>query len=143
VWDYFVKSVFESAIVHSIMPLQREEGCQGRNRHTPRNPIMPAHHSPDNSIPLRLSRTERAILRAYAYTETHLEEKISERTVARFCGLSPACFSRTFKRINGLAFSRFVLKARVKEAVKFLQNRHASMTEVCHAAGLKTCLISH
>lgn len=50
VWDYFVKSISESAIMHSIMPLQREGGCQGCNRRTPRNPIMPAHHSPDNSI---------------------------------------------------------------------------------------------
>lgn len=141
VWDYLIKPVCEAEIMRSIMPLFMEEGYNDWDRRAPRNFITPKHDIPAKPTRLKLSRAERAILTANAYIEAHLTEKISEQTVAKFCGLSTSCFSRKFKHINGLNFSRFVLQVRVEKAIELLENKHAKVTEVCYAAGFKN--LSH
>ncbi|MGH8503506.1 MAG: helix-turn-helix transcriptional regulator [Gammaproteobacteria bacterium] len=61
--------------------------------------------------------------------------------MAKFCGLSTSCFSRTFKRINGLTFSKFVIQARLKTAMELLQDSHASITRVSGESGFRN--LSH
>lgn len=141
VWDYFVKPVCEVEIFCSVKPLLRQDGYQGWDRRARRNFITPEHHIPEPPPSLSLSRAERAILKAHAYLESRLQENISERIVAKYCGLSTSCFSRTFKRIRGVTFSGFVFQARVKKAMGLLEDKHVSVTEVCYQAGFQN--LSH
>jgi AraC-like DNA-binding protein len=84
---------------------------------------------------LSLSRSKQAILKARRYVEAHLEEKIAEKILASYCGLSPAYFSRTFKRVTGLSFSAFLPQARIKRAMQLLAHESLTVTQVCAQAG--------
>lgn len=137
VWDYFIKPISEAEIWQSIAPLFEEENYKRWRERIPRNLIKPQHDPLDKPTQTSLSHAERAILKARAYIESHLEEKIPEKTMAKFCGLSTSCFSRTFKRVNGLTFSGFVLQARVKKAMKLLEDKHVKVTAVCYEAGFR------
>ena len=90
---------------------------------------------------LSLSRSEQAILKARCYIESHLEDKLSERMLARYCGLSAAYFSRTFKRVTGLSFRAFLPQARVKRAMSLLENESLTVTQACFQAGFSN--LSH
>ena len=137
VWDYFIKPVTEAEIWHSIMPLFEEENYNRWHDRIPRNFIKPMHDPLDKPPQTGLSHTERAVIKARAYIESHLEEKISEQTMAKSYGLSTSCFSRTFKRVNGLTFSGFVLQARVKRAMRLLEDKNAKVTAVCYEVGFQ------
>jgi AraC-like DNA-binding protein len=55
--------------------------------------------------------------------------------LARYCGLSAAYFSRTFKRATGLSFRAFLPQARVKRAMQLLAHESLTVTQVCFQAG--------
>lgn len=137
VWDYFVKPVPEAEIWRSIMPLFEEEGYKDHRERVPRSFITPEHNALDCPRQPGLSHAERAILKARAYIESHLEGKISERTVAQLCALSTSCFSRTFKRVSDMTFREFVLQARINRAMELLQDKHATVTRVGYEVGFQ------
>ena len=117
VWDYFVKPVAQTEIVRSLMPLLRAQVSKGWHRRAPRLCITPEQNISNGPSSFSLSRSEQAILKARRYIEAHLEDQLSERMLARYCSLSPAYFSRTFKRVTGLSFRAFLPQARVKRAM--------------------------
>jgi len=135
VWNYFVKPVAQPEIVRSLMPLLRVQVSKGWPRHAPRLCITPEQNISNGPSSLSLSRSEQAILKARCYVESHLEDKLSERMLARYCGLSAAYFSRTFKRVTGLSFSAFLPQARIKRAMQLLAHESLTVTQVCFQAG--------
>jgi len=141
VWNYFVKPVAQPEIVRSLMPLLRVQVSKGWPRHAPRLCITPEQNISNGPSSLSLSRSEQAILKARCYVESHLEDKLSERMLARYCGLSAAYFSRTFKRVTGLSFRAFLPQARVKRAMSLLENESLTVTQACFQAGFSN--LSH
>jgi YesN/AraC family two-component response regulator len=141
VWNYFVKPVAQTEIVRSLMPLLRAQVSKGWHRRAPRLCITPEQNISNGPSSLSLSRSEQAILKARRFIESHLEDKLSARMLARYCGLSPAYFSRTFKRVTGLSFRAFLPQARVKRALQLLENESLTVTQVCLQAGLSN--LSH
>jgi AraC-like DNA-binding protein len=135
VWNYFVKPVAHTEIVRSLMPLLRAQVSKGWHRRAPRLCITPEQNISNGPSSLSLSRSKQAILKARRYVEAHLEEKIAEKILASYCGLSPAYFSRTFKRVTGLSFSAFLPQARIKRAMQLLAHESLTVTQVCFQAG--------
>jgi AraC-like DNA-binding protein len=141
VWNYFVKPVAHTEIVRSLMPLLRAQVSKGWHRRAPRLCITPEQNISNGPSSLSLSRSEQAILKARRYVESHLEDQIAERILARYCGLSAAYFSRTFKRVTGLSFRAFLPQARVKRAMSLLEHESLTVTQVCFQAGFSN--LSH
>jgi AraC-like DNA-binding protein len=135
VWDYFVKPVAPTEIVRALRPLFKAPPDPGGHKRRPRPVITPDHTLSQAPASCRLSRCDQAIFKARRYVEAHLEEKIAEKILASYCGLSPAYFSRTFKRVTGLSFSAFLPQARIKRAMQLLAHESLTVTQVCAQAG--------
>jgi len=135
VWDYFVKPVAPTEIVRALRPLFKAPPDPGGHKRRPRPVITPDHTLSQAPASCRLSRCDQAIFKARSYVEAHLEDTLSARMLARYCGLSPAYFSRTFKRVTGLSFSAFLPQARIKRAMQLLAHESLTVTQVCFQAG--------
>ena len=73
---------------------------------------------------------------ALAYINDNLTEPFSEGDLAAIAGLSPAAFSRSFRRHTGLALVQYVNRLRINLACQMLMgDGGARITEVCFASG--------
>jgi two-component system response regulator YesN len=54
---------------------------------------------------------------------------------AAACGMAAFKFGREFKEEFGMDFREYVLRHRVREACRLLENPNASVTEICYAVG--------
>ncbi|MBE6884182.1 MAG: response regulator [Ruminococcaceae bacterium] len=59
---------------------------------------------------------------AKRYIEDHLSEDISLNDVAAHVSLSPAYFSRTFRRLTGERMSDYICRCRIKKAIELLKD---------------------
>jgi AraC-like DNA-binding protein len=67
--------------------------------------------------------------------EKNYHAKITSEEAARLCGMSPFRFGRAFKDAFGMAFRDYVVRVRLEEAGRLLQNPQMSVTEVAYAVG--------
>ncbi len=133
VWDYLVKPVTAEDILKPVTTLHRirKDSSSGSHMYTPQHPL-PAE--------LRCSSpvgSERAVLKAKVYIEQHLDQSLSESTVAEHCSLSLSHFSRVFKRICGVGFSEHVLRARITKAAELLSHSGGSVTVIAYDVGFQ------
>jgi YesN/AraC family two-component response regulator len=140
VWDYFVKPLDADTFLSAIQQLHKLR--RNANKDAARKLVTPA--SSKRSRGGDKSRTtsgphgaKRAIARAKAYVAENLPEKISAKSVAALCNLSPFHFSRSFKRICGMTFSEYLMEARIMKAIELLQDPSASVTGVCFEVGFR------
>jgi AraC-like DNA-binding protein len=63
-------------------------------------------------------------------------EPLTVADLARAAGLSPAHFSREFRRTFGEAPHQYLLTRRLERAAALLRNTDRSVTEICFAVGL-------
>jgi len=140
VWDYFVKPLDADTFLNAIQQLHklRKDG----DRDAARKLVTPASskRSDDSNNSHTASGphgARRAVARAKAYVAENLHEKISAKSVATLCSLSPFHFSRSFKRICGMTFSEYLMEARIKKAIELLQDPGASVTGVCFEVGFR------
>ena len=63
---------------------------------------------------------------------------ITEKEVAKECGLSYNHFSNTFKKFMGRNFSEYLIALKLKEAEKLLISTNYSITEVAQMTGFST-----
>lgn len=76
------------------------------------------------------------INKVLAYINDNLTEPFTEADLARIAGLSPAAFSRGFRRHTGLALVQFVNRLRINFACHLLMNDAGlRITDVCYASG--------
>lgn len=76
------------------------------------------------------------INQALAYINANLTEPFGEADLARIAGLTPAAFSRSFRRHTGLALVQFVNRLRINFACQLMMNDAGlRITEACFAAG--------
>ena len=86
------------------------------------NPVPPARH----------------LLRAKDLMDARYREPLDVATVARAARLSPAHFSREFRRAFGETPHQYLLTRRLERAAALLRNTDYSVAEVCLAVGLSS-----
>jgi len=77
----------------------------------------------------------RHLLRARDLADAHYAEPLTVADLARAAGLSPAHFSREFRRTFGESPHRYLLTRRLERAAALVRNTDRSVTEICFAVG--------
>lgn len=73
---------------------------------------------------------------ALAYVNENLTEPFGEKDLAEIAGLSPAAFSRSFRRHTGLVLVKYVNRLRINLACQLLMgDTDVRVTDVCFASG--------
>ena len=132
-WDYFVKPLAR-ADLHRCFSLLAKVVDQ-RSSQGGRKVYAPLTAIPDE-IPARATKVADVdLLPAVNYVERHYRSKIVASEVAGLCKMSPFRFSRAFSAAYGMTFQDFLLRYRITEACRMLQNPSASVTDVAYAVG--------
>ena len=63
------------------------------------------------------------------------DEEWPVRRLARVSGVSEAHFARSFKDAFGVSFRDYVVRLRLKEAARLLENPQARVTQVAYSVG--------
>ena len=71
----------------------------------------------------------------YQHIERHLLRNIPQHQVADLVGLSPAAFSRFFKRAAGTSYTRYVQELRIGEACRLLSETDGAITNIALDVG--------
>jgi len=79
--------------------------------------------------------------RALALVSRAFREDLKQAEVARAVGLSPAAFSRMFRRITGGTFTQYLQRLRVSEACRLLLETNRTVTSIGYASGFQN--LSH
>ncbi|HET8728901.1 MAG TPA: AraC family transcriptional regulator [Alphaproteobacteria bacterium] len=73
---------------------------------------------------------------ALAYINQNLTGSFNEKDLAAIAGLSPAAFSRSFRRHTGLALVQYVNRLRINLACQLLmRDANVRITDVCFSSG--------
>jgi AraC-like DNA-binding protein len=80
----------------------------------------------------------RHLLRARDLADARYAEPLTVADLARAAGLSPAEFSRAFRRTFGEAPHQYLLTRRLERAAALLRNTDRTVTEICFAVGLSS-----
>jgi len=80
----------------------------------------------------------RHLLRARDHADARYAEPLTVADLARVAGLSPAEFSRAFRRTFGEAPHQYLLTRRLERAAALLRNTDRTVTEICLAVGLRS-----
>ena len=81
---------------------------------------------------------ERHLLRAKDLMDARYAEPLDVATIARAARLSPAHFSRAFRREFGETPHQYLLTRRLERAASLLTNTDRSVAEVCMMVGLRS-----
>ena len=85
-------------------------------------PVLPARH----------------LLRAKDLIDARYREPLDVRALARAAHLSPAHFSREFRRAFGETPHRYLLTRRMERAAALLRNTDHSVADICLTVGLRS-----
>ena len=75
------------------------------------------------------------VLAAIARIEQPVEDELSLSALAESAGLSPFKFLRLFKKQTGVTPYRFLLQARIREALAMLRETSRSVTDIAFDVG--------
>lgn len=90
----------------------------------------------------RLNRGHEArIDRVFQHLNQHLTEPIVQADIARSVGMSPATFSRLFRRTTGRSFMRVVNELRIDQVCRRLTESSQTIAEIAFDCGYET--LSH
>lgn len=78
------------------------------------------------------------VANARAFIEEHYRDRLSLGAVARAVSVSPAHFSRLFKRTTRLSFTDYLARVRVEQAKQMLANPGLRINEVAFAVGFQS-----
>jgi AraC-like DNA-binding protein len=81
---------------------------------------------------------ERHLLRAKDLIDARYRERLDVEALARVSHLSPAHFSREFRRAFGETPHRYLLTRRLERAAALLRNTDHSVAEICLTVGLRS-----
>src|SRR5438477_11441076 len=80
----------------------------------------------------------RHLLRAKDLADARYREQLDVPTVARSARLSPAHFSREFRRAFGETPHQYLLTRRLERAAALLRNTDRSVADICLTVGLRS-----
>src|SRR5258706_11220003 len=80
----------------------------------------------------------RHLLRAKDLVDARYFDPLVVADLARAAGLSPAQFSREFRRTFGEAPHQYLLTRRLERAAALLRNTDRTVTEICFDVGLSS-----
>jgi AraC-like DNA-binding protein len=83
-------------------------------------------------------RPERHLLRAKDVVDSRFREPLDVPALARAAYLSPAHFSREFRRAFGETPHQYLLTRRLERASALLRNTDRSVTDICFTVGLRS-----
>lgn len=81
---------------------------------------------------------ERHLLRAKDLIDARYREPLDVPALARAAHLSPAHFSRAFKRTFGETPHQYLLTRRLERAAALLRSTDRTVAEICFAVGLRS-----
>jgi AraC-like DNA-binding protein/mannose-6-phosphate isomerase-like protein (cupin superfamily) len=87
------------------------------------------------------THTDRQLGRVLQFIDQHRREGLTQSAVAAALGMSPAAFSRFFKRATGQTFVAYVNARRLREACRALLETDQPITEIAYAVGFNN--LSH
>jgi len=76
-----------------------------------------------------------ALRRVHDYIAAHVDQKITNGTLARIAGLSTAHFCKVFRQTEGVSPHRYVLQSRVRRTQQLLASTEMSLAEIADAVG--------
>ena len=79
-----------------------------------------------------------AIHQATLYIRQHYAEKITLNDVAKMVYLSPAYFSRVFKKETGTTFNSFLNEVRIEKSKSLLRNNDLKMVDIALMVGFES-----
>lgn len=85
--------------------------------------------------------TDERARRALAMISHRYRDSLTQAELAHAVGLSPAAFSRMFRRITGGTFTRYLQRLRVSEACRLLIDTTEPVTSIGYASGFQN--LSH
>ena len=80
----------------------------------------------------------RHLLRAKDLVDARYREPLDVKALARVAKLSPAHFSREFKREFGESPHQYLLMRRLERAAALLRNTDRSVADICFTVGLRS-----
>jgi AraC-like DNA-binding protein len=80
----------------------------------------------------------RHLLRAKDLIDARYREPLDVRALARAAHLSPAHFSREFRRVFGETPHQYLLTRRMERAAALLRNTDHSVADICFTVGLRS-----
>jgi len=75
---------------------------------------------------------------ALTYIFNNYKERISLGQVAEIVNMNPSYFSRYFKKVTGIGFSKYLTALRISEAVSLLENTEMNISEIADKSGFDT-----
>lgn len=129
--DYLVKPV-PRADLDRCIDLLRQISAAKRSQNRRRMSSLPAPIPHEAPTP---TDCESSLLPAISFVENNYQNKIQSDEMARLCAMSPFRFSRAFKETFDIPFREYVVRVRLKEACRLLENPQSSVTEVACAVG--------
>jgi AraC-like DNA-binding protein/ligand-binding sensor protein len=92
-----------------------------------------------NQIVLQQENAEpEQITRARRFIEANYQEEISLTLVARQAGMSTFYFCKTFKKVTGLNYTKYVMRIRVEKAMHLLLNPKYRISEIAFEVGFQS-----
>ncbi len=72
------------------------------------------------------------------YLNENFRDAVSLETASKICNMNKSYFSRYFKKVTGIGFSRYLTALRVKEASLLLKNTDMTVSEVAENSGFES-----
>ena len=132
VLDFLVKPVSRGEFHRCLQTLRYVKSASATQRARPQSeniaPIPP-------EIPLTMRTDDVQLLPALYYVKRNFRYKIRNEAVSGLCEMSPFRFSRSFRETYGITFQDYVIRYRILEACRLLQDPNANITDVAFAVG--------
>lgn len=93
--------------------------------------------SADQQLGREIGSTRR-IDRLVQWMHTHLSESLSAQRAAKIAHVTPAAFSRFFRRETGRTFTHYVNEIRCAQACAMLRNSSAPIADIARDCGFRT-----
>ena len=132
-WDYFVKPLAQDKLlscVEAILQIKKKFKHQEQ-----RSAVTPPNIKPLDTRFKNINEEYLAISPALSFLDSNYQKKISETTLASLCEMNPFRFSRCFKKEIGVTLQEYLVRLRIREALRLLDNPNASITDIAYTVG--------